>query len=61
MKYLKSIEQLNFLIDSKNAFIVVFVDPNEFMPAKSLLNYIFAHRITPSIDKSIFIWNLVDQ
>lgn len=28
MKYLKSAEQLNYLIDSKNAFIVIFVDPN---------------------------------
>jgi hypothetical protein len=37
------------------------VDPNEFMPAKSLLNYLFAHPLMRHIDQHVYIWNLVDQ
>jgi hypothetical protein len=41
--------------------VVVFVDPGEFMPAKSLLNYLFAHPLVRLIDPCVFICNLVDQ
>lgn len=61
MKYLRTKEQLNEILSSGKAIIVVFVDPNEFMPAKLLLNYIYSHGATPKIDTLVFIWNLVDQ
>lgn len=61
MKYLKSKEQLNDLLSTGKTIIIIFVDPNEFMPAKLLLNYIYSHTITPKVDSLIFIWNLIDQ
>lgn len=61
MKYLKSKEQLNELLNSGKTIIIIFVDPNEFMPAKLLLNYIYSHSITPKVDSLLFIWNLIDQ
>lgn len=33
MKYLKSIEHLNTLLAKEKAIIVVFIDPNGFMPS----------------------------
>jgi hypothetical protein len=61
MKYLRTKEQLNEMLSSGKIIIIIFVDPNEFMPAKLLLNYIYSHGATPKIDHLIFIWNLVDQ
>ena len=31
------------------------------MPAKSLLNYLFAHPLMKHVDPFVFIWNTVDQ
>ena len=31
------------------------------MPAKSLLNYLFAHPLMRHIDQYVYIWNLVNQ
>lgn len=61
MKYLRSKEQLNEILNAGKIIIVVFIDPNEFMPAKLLLNYIYSHGATPKIDHMIYIWNQVDQ
>ncbi len=61
MKYLKSKEQLNDLLSSGQVILIVFVDPNEFLPAKMLLDYIYSHRTTPKTDHMLFIWKLVDQ
>lgn len=33
MKYLKSIEQLNSLLEQEKAIMVIFVDPRQFMPS----------------------------
>ena len=61
MKYLKSKSQLAELLANGGAILVIFVDPNEFMPSKLLLNYIFSHGTTSKIDPLLFIWNIVDQ
>jgi hypothetical protein len=61
MKYLKSLSQLEELLQTEKAVILIFVDPNEFMPAKSLLNYLFAHPLMKQLDRFVYIWNLVDQ
>ena len=60
MKYLASREQLQELLKITKSVMIVFVDPNEFMPAKALLNYIHGHKITQKVDGLIYIWNIVD-
>jgi len=61
MKYLKSIDQLNTLLQQEKAIIIIFVDPKQFMPSESLLKYLYTSNITKLIDKYIFIWNTVNQ
>ena len=61
MKYLRTKSQLNDLIASSKPFIIIFVDPNEFMPAKLLLNFFYSHGTTQHIDTMLWIWHLVDQ
>jgi hypothetical protein len=61
MKYLRTKEQFNNLLAQHTAMLIIFVDPNEFMPAKLLLNYFFSHGAKDHFDHLVFIWNLVDQ
>ncbi len=61
MKYLKSLLQIEELLLTEKAIIIIFVDPNEFMPAKSLLNYLYAHPLMKHLDRYVFICNLIDQ
>lgn len=61
MKYLRTKQQLNDILDSGKVILLILVDPNEFMPAKLLLNYIYSHGATSKIDTMVFIWNQVDQ
>jgi hypothetical protein len=46
MKYLKSQNQFEDILKKLKIIIIVFVDPAEFMPSKSLLNYMHSHQIT---------------
>lgn len=61
MKYIRTKEQLNTLLENHPVILIIFVDPNEFMPAKLTLNYFYSHRASKHIDHLLFIWNLVDQ